>query len=73
MQHITDIANIADTMCDTTYDRTIWKSLSRRQTVDEVLAHWLHVARYHCAEEVFADWKQAQLQDQTRFTVTYCN
>lgn len=24
---------------------------TRRQTVDEVLAHWLHVARYHCAEE----------------------
>lgn len=24
---------------------------TRRQTVDEVLAHWLHVARYHCSAE----------------------
>ena len=24
---------------------------ARRQTVDEVLLHWMHVARYHCAAQ----------------------
>ena len=24
---------------------------TRRQTVDEVLLHWMHLARYHCAAQ----------------------